>query len=338
VHAGFTARSAISTGLWTLCEGRKAAGRCQTVNGAAAHLKLEPKIVRPGVDAVALYDKPGLRGRRVIYSFASDLPPPFRPRSARTWGGPWSLCASGARGCEVVDGVRPNLDLDVVAVRSGRAAIPIAMTGPAPASAHPARPSPPARPSSLAWARNERTARSPTATRTPPPSPALARLAKPTVRARPPSIALARNERTDSHSASTGALPPLPTALPRSVEPLAADARRAAPSDQAASPRASSSVAYVCEDGRFLTVQFDPRNATAVVRTEDEAPVVLARTSTRLGFRYEAWDRAFYGERSQASYQVRDDDPVNCWPTPARERRRAGRPAADLEGPPPDFP
>ena len=102
----FTAHSAKSTGLWTLCEGRDPASKCQTVNGPAAKLKIEPAIVRPGVAAVALYEKPGLQGRRVIYSFGSDIPPPFKARSARTWGGAWSLCDAGGK-CQVVDSERP---------------------------------------------------------------------------------------------------------------------------------------------------------------------------------------------------------------------------------------
>ncbi len=81
---------------------------------------------------------------------------------------------------------------------------------------------------------------------------------------------------------------------------------------------------------------FNPGNGTAVVRAEDEAPVVLGRTSARQGFRYEAWDRAFYGQLSQATYQVRNDDPVDCWPTRPRAQRSLGRRAAALDEPPPD--
>jgi hypothetical protein len=326
LRPGFRARSAISTGLWTLCETREAASHCQTVNGAAAHLKLQPGIVRPGVNAVALYDRPGLKGRKVIYSFASDRPPPFRPRSAKTWGGPWSLCASGSRGCQTVEGVRPRIDLDVAAAWPGRSPrrIQVALN-PAPP---PARPPP-------------RPARGPP--RAQPPAPVLVRNERRAPPAPPPQV-----QRVAQGPLVTNIprpLPPLPTALPRSVEPLATDPRPAAArSGQAgkgASPQARqggpSSIVYVCEDGRALTVQFDPRNATAVVRAEDEAPVVLGRASTRRGFRYEAWDRSFYGELTQATYQVRDDDPVDCWPARSGGRRVLERRAATLDEPPPDF-
>ncbi len=114
---GFMARSAASTGLWTLCEGGEVASRCQTVDGQAPDLKLAPQIVRPGLNALALYDQPGLKGRRVIYSFPADRPAPFHARSARTWGGDWSLCERGFRHCQTLGGRMANLDLVVAAVR-----------------------------------------------------------------------------------------------------------------------------------------------------------------------------------------------------------------------------
>jgi hypothetical protein len=114
---GFVARSAASTGLWTLCEGHQVASRCQTVQGAAPELKLAPEIVRPGLNALALYDQPGLKGGSIIYSFAADRPAPFHARSARTWGGPWSLCERDFKRCQTLDGARQDLDLVVAAVR-----------------------------------------------------------------------------------------------------------------------------------------------------------------------------------------------------------------------------
>ena len=62
----------------TLCDGKDPASKCQTVTSQAATLKLLPAIVRPGVDAVALYEEAGLKARRVVYSCASDQPPPHR--------------------------------------------------------------------------------------------------------------------------------------------------------------------------------------------------------------------------------------------------------------------
>ena len=141
----FDAKSARSTGVWTLCEGREPASGCQTVTGPVAKLKIAPAIVRPGVDAVALYEEPGLKGRRVVYSFASDQPPPFRTRSARTWGGAWSLCDAGGQ-CQVIDGERPEaVEIKIGQVRPGRppARLQIAMAPP-PAEPLRAEPAPPA--------------------------------------------------------------------------------------------------------------------------------------------------------------------------------------------------
>ena len=114
---GFVARSATSTGMWTLCEGGEVASRCQTVDGDDPALRLRPQILRPGLNALALYDQPGLKGRRVIYSFAADRPAPFHARSARTWGGAWSLCDRDFHHCQTLDGKSPSLDLTVAAVR-----------------------------------------------------------------------------------------------------------------------------------------------------------------------------------------------------------------------------
>jgi hypothetical protein len=114
---GFVARSAASKSMWTLCEGGEVASRCQTVNGQTPELRFAPQLVRPGVNALALYDQPGLKGRRVVYSFTADHPAPFHARSARTWGGPWSVCARRFHGCQTLDGKATNLDMVVGAVR-----------------------------------------------------------------------------------------------------------------------------------------------------------------------------------------------------------------------------
>ena len=156
---GFAARSAASTGMWTLCEGAEVASRCQTVNGPTPELKLSPQIARPGLNALALYDQPGLKGRQVIYSFAADRPAPFHARSARSWGGPWSLCDRGFQRCQTLDGRSQSLDLVVAAVRpepgaevpAGRDFLPAIhrtiLPPPMPIAAHPkaSRHTPPAR-------------------------------------------------------------------------------------------------------------------------------------------------------------------------------------------------
>ena len=138
---GFMARSAASTGIWTLCEGAEVASRCQTVDGQVGELRLAPQIVRPGLNALALYDQPGLKGRQVVYSFAADRPAPFHARSARTWGGAWSLCQRAFKHCQTLDGRMANLDLVVEAVRpetdapdDRTSAIPLE-----PVASHPAR-------------------------------------------------------------------------------------------------------------------------------------------------------------------------------------------------------
>ena len=125
---GFVARSAASTGMWTLCEGGEVASRCQTVQGRTPELKLSPQIVRPGLNALALYDQPGLKGERVVYSFPADRPAPFHARSAQTWGGPWALCERGFKHCQTLDGGLKNLDLVVAAVRPAPDALPSAVT------------------------------------------------------------------------------------------------------------------------------------------------------------------------------------------------------------------
>ena len=117
----FAAHSARSVGLWTLCEGRDPASKCQTVTGSAPRLKIEPAIVRPGVDAVALYEEPNLKGRRTVYSFASDQPPPFQPKSARTWGGPWTLCDAAAGHCQTIAGEHSAaVEVQVATAQPGR--------------------------------------------------------------------------------------------------------------------------------------------------------------------------------------------------------------------------
>lgn len=294
VRSGFKADSAISTGLWTICDGREPTSRCQTINGAAPQLKLEPTIARPGVDAVALYERPGLKGRRVVYSFASNRPPPFRARSARTWGGPWSLCAAATGRCRTVDGRNASLNLDVAAVRPGRAPERVQIAAAAPTSAIP---------------------------------PAPRRTTSPSARAETHVTALARNDRAAA-APRTGAWR-LPEALPRAAEPLAANrpsprvemAQQGAPTR----PQAAQRVSYACEDGRRLVVLFDPRGDTAEVLSQDEDPLVLRRTSARQGFRYETWDHALYGDRQRATYEAGADGPVDCW---ARQpsRRAFGEP------------
>jgi len=114
---GFVARSASSTGMWTLCEGGEVVSRCQTVDGQAPDLRFAPQLVRPGLNALALYEQPGLKGRRIVYSFPADRPAPFHARSARTWGGPWSLCEPGFHRCQTLDGKSASLDFVVGAVR-----------------------------------------------------------------------------------------------------------------------------------------------------------------------------------------------------------------------------
>jgi len=141
---GFVAKSAASTGMWTLCEGGEVASRCQTVQGEARELKLSPRIVRPGLNALALYDQPGLKGRQVIYSFPADRPAPFHARSARTWGGPWSLCDRGFKNCQTLDGSLKRLDLVVAAVKPApEAALPDPELLPAAAPPTPMRRAPP---------------------------------------------------------------------------------------------------------------------------------------------------------------------------------------------------
>ena len=114
---GFVARSASSTGMWTLCEGGEVVSRCQTVDGQAPELRFAPQLVRPGLNALALYDQPGLKGRSIVYSFPADRPAPFHARSGRTWGGPWSLCERGFHHCQTLDGKSASLDFVVGAVR-----------------------------------------------------------------------------------------------------------------------------------------------------------------------------------------------------------------------------
>ena len=140
---GFMARSAASTGLWTLCEGGEVVSRCQTVDGQVGELRLAPQIVRPGLNALALYDQPGLKGRQVVYSFAADRPAPFHARSARTWGGAWSLCQRAFKHCQTLDGRMANLDLVVEAVRPETDASDDrapSVQPPEPLAIHPARP------------------------------------------------------------------------------------------------------------------------------------------------------------------------------------------------------
>jgi membrane-bound inhibitor of C-type lysozyme len=310
---GFTARSARSAGLWTLCEGRALTSRCQTVNGAAARLKLAPAIVRPGVDAVALYEKPGLKGRRVVYSFSSDQTPGFRPRSARTWGGPWSLCdASGGR-CEIIDGAKAHaIDIDIAAVRPGTAVGRVQLTR---ASERPrvvlhqperlqfALADPPPEPAPL-----------------PPPQPPLQRRlvedrasAEEPATVEIPTPALAEDDSTPYDVPIPDRPPPPPRAEPVRTAPRPAPAPRV-PDD------GLRHVAYQCEDGRSLKVVFDDWRDMAEILSQDEDPVFLKRVSADRGFRYEDWGRSFSVQNGQASYVSRDREPLACWaPEPRRQ-------------------
>jgi hypothetical protein len=60
------------------------------------------------------------------------------------------------------------------------------------------------------------------------------------------------------------------------------------------------------------------------VLSQDEDPVVLDRASARRGFRYQNWNRAFYGDRVQATYEDRNGDPVDC--RAIQPRRSFGEP------------
>jgi hypothetical protein len=310
-----------STGMWTLCEGRDPASHCQTVNGEAAKLKIEPAIVRPGVDAVALYEKPGLQGRRVVYSFGSDIPPPFKAKSARTWGGAWSLCDAAGK-CQVIDSESPvAVDIRVGVVKPG---------GEPPASREPER-------LQLALAQE-------------PPAPAepnpIDSLADEAVKTPPaPRAAPAHVEIAAAATTSQDALQPPPDeATPAAVADAAqsAQAREAPYVDVPVPPRASSPpatpreepdagpieprraptpvrpilrVSYSCADGGAMTVVFDNGGRTAIVTVEGERPEAMQRAQGAGGggFFYEGEGHVLFGAGSRAGYASDGAEPVECY-------------------------
>jgi len=346
----FTAHSARSAGLWTLCEGREPTSRCQTVNGPMAGLKVQPVIVRPGVDAVALYEEPGLKGRRAIYSFASDMPPPFRARSARAWGGPWSLCDAASDRCQVVEGERPQaIEFQVAEVRPGRAPQGHQLEAAAPprltlslAEPHtPALPAPEASPEP----RLEAAAPPPAAASDAAQAPASAVVAE----AAPPRATTSQSPYVEIP------LPPRPpqTELPRQAPPAPPAADASAVRAPAPAPvERVRRVAYACADGLGLTVLFDDRDGTAMVLARGQDPIALRRTDTRArgGFFYEGADHVLFGAGVRAGYAAEGAEPVDCYagegarrlsyrdrPRPSRFDTEAQRGFADVGvGPDPE--
>lgn len=310
----FDAQSARSVGVWTLCEGKDPASKCQTVNGDAARLKIAPALVRPGVDAVALYEEPGLKGRRVVYSFASDQPPPFKAKSARTWGGAWTLCDTAGDRCQTVDGEHPAAVEIAVSqvqpVQPRKAAEPIARLQIAMAAPPAAEPDPV--PPSLAAE--------------PPPSPAAPPpVERPRLKAAPsePEAVLAEAAPPKAEPAPSPyveiPLPPrIRPAAPEQAAPQAeaapesAEVRIPLPVRQAAPVRR---VAYVCEDGRGLTVLFDDRDETAMVLTGGRDPVAMRRSQEREqgGFFYEGGGHVLFGAGPRAGYAADGAEAVDCY-------------------------
>ena len=308
----FDAKSARSTGVWTLCEGREPASGCQTVTGPVAKLKIAPAIVRPGVDAVALYEEPGLKGRRVVYSFASDQAPPFRARSARTWGGPWSLCAADDGRCQVIDGERSEpVEIKVGQVKPGRPPerLRIAMAPPPP--------EPPPVEESPAPPAPEIAAAAPPA----PPSPA----APPApVDAPPPQLAEASPPREAEPALSPYVDIPLPprerdaprpaqAALPPPAEPPVV--RIPIPQREAPPSPGVRRVSYACEDGQGLTVLFDDGDQSAMVLAAGRSPLALRRSpgQERGGFFYEGAGHVLFGAGARAGYASDGAEPVDCY-------------------------
>ena len=346
-HAGaetarqaFIAHSAKSTGVWTLCEGRDPASKCQTVNGPAAKLKIEPAIVRPGVAAVALYERPGLQGRRVVYTFGSDIPPPFRARSARTWGGAWSLC-DGAGKCQVVDSERPvAIDIQVGLVKPGRdperlqaglvkpgrepERLQLALAEPAPAPQPKAEEAPPPAPvvaapppaappeasSSVAAAPQPveiavaAPPPPPEQTETPPPREDpigdLADASPPAEPAQSPYVDVPIPPRETAPPAEQQEAPELRAPEPARLEPPPAQVRR---------------VSYACQDGAALTVVFDDGDRTAMVLVEGQRPLALRRTegADGGGFFYEGSGHVLFGAGARAGYASDGAQPVDCY-------------------------
>jgi hypothetical protein len=324
VHQPFTAQSAKSTGLWTLCEGRDPASKCQTVNGSAPKLKIEPAIVRPGVDAVALYEKPGLQGRRVVYSFGSDIPPPFKPRSARTWGGAWSLCDDASGKCQVVDSERPvDIQVQVGLVKPGREPerLQLALAEPAPAPADPAQ----AKSNPIDDLADQ-------AVKTPPaPKPAPpVRIAEAAAPAPPRRDEAAAPQELEPPRALAEAAPPPADALrtpyvdvpvpPRAAAPAAdpddePEAREAYSPRPAPLPNPVRRASYSCADGQTLTVVFDDGSRTALVMTDGQRPQALQRTegAVERGFFYEGSGHVLFGAGTRAGYASEGAQPVDCY-------------------------
>ncbi len=309
----FDAKSAKSTGVWTLCEGRDPAAKCQTVTGEAARLRITPAIVHPGVDAVALYEEPGLKGRRVLYSFASDQPPPFRAKSARTWGGAWSLCDAAGGHCQVIDSDHPEaVEVKVATVKPGRpperlqlavAAAPPPPPEPAPPAAPPARLAP-------------QVAEAPPPPReaAPPPEAAPAPEDLPP----PPALAEASPPPVEAESASPYVDIPLPP-RERDAPPPVVDIPP--PPRDPTTPNAVRRVSYVCEDGRGLTVLFDDRDDSAMVLVRDSNPVAMRRSPAEAGgFFYEGSGHVLFGAGARAGYASDGAEPVDCYARGARRQ------------------
>jgi hypothetical protein len=260
----------------------------------------------------------------VVYSFASDQPPPFRAKSARTWGGAWTLCDTAADHCQTVDGEHPAaVDIEVSQVQPGwpaKAAEPparlqIAIAAP-PAPEPAPEPAPPPQAAEAA----------------PPPS------APPAVNAPQPDIAPAPAEpeavlaQASPPKAEPALSPyieiPLPPrireAAPEETAPQAAPPRREAPPGSAevliplpAAPQPSPlrRVAYDCEDGRGLTVLFDDRDQSAMVLSGGREPVALRRSQEREqgGFFYEGGGHVLFGAGARAGFAADGAEAVDCY-------------------------
>jgi hypothetical protein len=313
----FPAHSAKSVGTWTLCDGKDPASKCQTVTSEAATLKLLPAIVRPGVDAVALYDEPELKGKRVIYSFASDKPPPFKAKSARTWGGAWSLCDAATGKCQVIDGERPAaVDVEVGVVRPGRSPGRVEIAAAAPLLTVEEAPQPD----------TSEDVPEPDASAPPEPPPDMPPAPAAEIAAAAPAPA-----DTPPPAAVAEAAPPLPAAEPPASPyvdiPLPPRPPEAAPQPRAAPPPVEMTippppdvgavrrVAYVCADGQGLTVLFDDRDATAMVLARGQDPIALrrSRNESEGGFFYEGSGHVLFGAGARAGFASDGARPVDCY-------------------------
>jgi hypothetical protein len=319
----FDAHSAKSVGVWTLCEGRDPASKCQTVDGPAPKLKVGPAIVRPGVDAVALYEEPGLKGRRVVYSFASDQPPPFKARSARTWGGAWTLCDAASDRCQTVNGEHPAaIDIEVGQVQPGRPPerLQLAMASPPPQAAapEPVAPEPPP-------------AAEPVPPKLEPPPVAPAAAPAPELEAAPDPPPPVRAE-AEPPRAAPALSPYVDIPLPPRERPAPRDELQPAPPPERAeisipppAPRLPSPVrrvGYVCDNGQGLTVLFDDRDETAMVLSSGRDPVALRRSQDREagGFFYEGGGHVLFGAGGRAGYATDGSRPVDCYAGGARRQ------------------